>query len=152
MDVLFTCPSCKQQLEADSSLSGTSINCPACTASIVIPDPDPANVKASSNVLKEDKHFVVPTTAAPVQSLIEKPLPPLEVAARDSAPALRVKCIRRIDCVEVGKDHFDEVVTKFLQKIGETNVVSINSINYSHVELGSKALLNDYGVLIVYRG
>ena len=152
MDVLFTCPNCKQQLEADSTLSGTSISCPACNGSIIIPEPDPANVKASGNVVKEDKHFVVPTTAAPVQSLIEKPLPPLEVAAQKAGPQIRAKTIRRIDCVEVGKDHFDEVVTKFIQKVGETNIVSINSVNYSHVEMGTKALLNDYGVLIIYRG
>ncbi|MGV3774971.1 MAG: hypothetical protein ACO1QB_18885 [Verrucomicrobiales bacterium] len=119
----------------------------------MIPEPDPVNVKSSAPATpKEEKHFVVPTTAAPVQSLIEKPLPPLEVAAREAGPQLRVKCIRRIDCVEVGKDHFDEEVTKFLHKVGESNIVSINTVNYSHIEMGTKALLNDYGVLIVYRG
>src|SRR5688572_4662382 len=136
MDVLFTCPSCKQQLEADSGLSGTSINCPSCGGTIVIPEPDPANVKSSAAAAasKEDKHFVVPVSAAPTKSLIEKPLPPLEAAAKGSGElTLRIKTIRRIDCVEVGKDHFDEVVTAFLQKIGEQNLVSMVSVAYTYV-------------------
>jgi len=53
--------------------------------------------------------------------------PALEVAAKE-AIKLRVKTIRHSDCVEVGKDHFDEVVTKFLEKIGETHLVSITPI------------------------
>jgi hypothetical protein len=57
-----------------------------------------------------------------------------------------------VDCVEVGHDRFDEVVTNFLGKIGETNIVSITTISYSHVDISSQKLLNDYGVMIIYKG
>jgi hypothetical protein len=65
---------------------------------------------------------------------------------------MRIRCIKRTECVEVGKDHFDEVVTEFLSKVGEANVVSINTINYSAIDLGTRQILTDYGLLIVYRG
>lgn len=156
MDVMFTCPSCKQQLEADSSLSGTSINCPACNAEIAIPEPDPANVKTShsSAMPIEEKHFVVPVSEKPTESLIQKANPPLDAAARkkDGNKTIMVKCIRHGDCVEVGKDKFDEIVTHFLEEVGEENVVSINTFNYSHIDLGSRQMIQDYGVMVVYRG
>lgn len=155
MDVMFSCPSCKQQLEADSSLSGTNINCPACNAEITIPEPDPANVKTSHSAAMpvEEKHFVVPVTEGPTASLIQKPNMPLEAAAKkDGRKGINVKCIRHGDCVEVGKDKFDEIVTQFLDQIGEENVVSINTFNYSHIDLGSRQMVQDYGAMIVYRG
>ena len=154
MDVMFSCPSCKQQLEADSTLSGTNIECPACGAQITVPEADPANVKAASaHPPVEDKHFVVPVSDKPTESLIQKARPPLEVAARrEGSKTLVVKCIRHGDCVEVGKDKFDEVVTEFLEKVGQDNVVSINTFNYSHIDLGSRQAMNDYGVMVVYKG
>jgi hypothetical protein len=154
MDIMFACPSCKQQLEADSALSGTSINCPACNAVILIPDPDPANLRMAPAhpTGHEEKHFVVPVSESPTTSLIQKPNLPLEAAAKDGTKHLRVKCIRRTECVEVGKDHFDEVITRFLKEIGDDNLVSINVMNYSAVDIGSQKILTDYGVLIVYRG
>ncbi len=154
MDVMFICPTCKQQLEADATLAGSSIDCPACQAVIVIPAADPANTRtsnASQAAAKEEKHFAVPVSEAPTASLIQKPLPPLE-AQKDGDKILRTKCIRRTDCVEVGKDHFDEVVTKFLGEVGEPNIVSINTLNYTHVDMGSRQILTDYGVMIVYKG
>jgi hypothetical protein len=65
---------------------------------------------------------------------------------------MRIKCIRRTECVEVGKDHFDEVVSKVLAEIGETNIISINTLGYTHVDMGSRQILTDYGVMIVYKG
>ena len=85
-------------------------------------------------------------TAAAGERLIAKPLPPLEVAAKESDRHLRVKCIRHVDCVEVGHDRFDQVVTSFLSKIGDTNLVSITTIAYSHIDISSQKLLTDYGV------
>jgi hypothetical protein len=158
MDVMFICPNCKQQLEAESSLSGTSISCPACQAPLVVPAPDPANTRTSnptstSAAAKEEKHFQVPVTTGPTASLIQKANPPLD--AQKSAGGekqMRVKCIKRTDCVEVGKDHFDEVVTQVLSSIGEANIVSINTLAYTHVDMGSRQILTDYGVMIVYKG
>ena len=157
MDVMFNCPNCKQQLEAEASMAGTQIQCPSCAASIVIPEADPTNVRAanpiaSSAAAKEEYHFSVPTYDKAPQSLIEKPKPPLEVAAREGDRKMRVKTIRRTDCVEVGKDHFDEHVSEFLGKIGEANLVSITPIAYTHLDLGSRQLMTDFGVMIVYKG
>jgi hypothetical protein len=155
MDVMFICPNCKQQLEAESSLSGTSISCPACQAPLVVPAPDPANTRTSnptSAAAKEEKHFQVPVTTGPTASLIQKANPPLDAMKSVGEKQMRVKCIKRTDCVEVGKDHFDEVVTQVLGSIGEANIVSINTLAYTHVDMGSRQILTDYGVMIVYKG
>lgn len=157
MDVLFSCPNCKQQLEAASSMAGTSIACPACNQSITIPAADAVNVRAgnptaASAAAKEEHHFQVPLREGPSEVLIEKAKPPLEVTARDGDKTLRIKTIRRTDCQEVGKDRFDEIVSELLDKIGEHNIVSITPITYTHIDLGSRQLLTDFGVLIVFKG
>jgi hypothetical protein len=54
--------------------------------------------------------------------------------------------------VEVGHDHFDEQVTKFIQKVGEQHIVNMIPVNYSTLDIGTQKLLNDFGVMIVYRG
>jgi hypothetical protein len=138
-------------------MAGSTIACPACQAAIVIPVADPANTRVSnpsstSAGAKEEKHFQVPTSDGPTASLIQKPNPPLEAQRVGGEKEIRVKCIRRTDCVEVGKDHFDEVVTKFLGSVGEPNIISINTLAYTHVDMGSRQILSDYGVMIVYKG
>jgi hypothetical protein len=65
---------------------------------------------------------------------------------------MRVKTIRHTDCIEVGHDKFDEVLSNFLAKVGESNVISVNSMTYTHIDIGSQKLLTDYAVLVVYRG
>lgn len=156
MDIIFKCPACHQQLEVDAAASGQQIACPACGKAITIPPPDASNMKVgiaahSSAAAKEEKHFAVPVTEGPVEALIKKALPPLE-AAKDGPRKLRVRTIRHIDCKEVGHDNFDAMVTEVLGKIGEENIVSITTINYSYVEMGTQKLLTDFGVLIVYKG
>lgn len=157
MDVIFKCRHCDQELSVDASGAGTEIECPSCGGKIVIPEadapPEPRiiDAMASSAARKEEKHFSVPVHDTPAESLITKPLAPLDVAAKE-AIKLRVKTIRHSDCVEVGKDHFDEVVTKFLDKVGEAHLVSITPITYMHQDLASRQWIDDYGVLIVYRG
>jgi hypothetical protein len=160
MDIIFTCPNCKQQLEAPASLSGSTINCPACSHQLVIPEADAAHLRTGAgpssdgNAARlEEKHFVVPMSERPTQSLIQKPLPPLEVAARvDGVRSLMIKCIRHSDCVEVGKDRFDEIVSDFLNKVGEPNVVNVSVFNYEHLDLATRQMVTDYGILVVYRG
>ena len=172
MDLIFNCPKCEQELEVDASGAGQEIDCPSCGETIRIPEPDspvaparsqddgrevtlaaqPINAIAASAAAKIERHLKVPVHAKPPEKLIAKPLAPLEVAARESDRQLRVKCIRHIDCVEVGHDKFDEVVSAFLGKIGEHNVVSINTISYSHVDISSQKLLTDYGVMVIFKG
>ncbi|MEW6160168.1 MAG: hypothetical protein AB1813_22275 [Verrucomicrobiota bacterium] len=157
MDVMFSCPNCKQQLQADASLAGDEISCPSCGASIVIPQPDPANLHAvnpiaTSAAAKQEYHFSVPVHDTPTEILIQKPRPPLEVSAKDGDKKLRIKSIKRTECVEVGHDRFDEIVSEFLAKVGEQNIVSINTLSYTHLDIGSQKLMTDYGVMIVYKG
>ena len=92
-----------------------------------------------------------PVHKTPTASLIEKPLAPLEVAAKESDKKIRVKTIKHTDCIEVGHDKFDEVVTNFLGKIGESNMVSITTLVYTHLDIGTQKLMTDYGVMVVYR-
>lgn len=169
MDVIFNCPKCEQELAVDSSGAGTSITCPTCGESIVIPELQPntlvsrgngpvrtevhpINAIASSAAAKVEMHLKVPVHNSPTESLIQKPKPPLEVAAKETDKKLRVKTIRHTDCIEVGHDRFDEMVTGFLQKVGETNIVNINVLNYTYLDIGTQKLMTEFGVLIVYRG
>ena len=158
MDIVFTCPNCKQQLEAPTSLSGTSISCPSCNESLVIPEADPVNLRVGAPnegnaAAKEEKHFVVPVSESPTQSLIHKPLPPLDPNAKgDGTKTLKIRCIRHSDCVEVGKDRFEEMVSEFLNRVGEENVNNISVFNYQHLDLATRQMVTDYGILVVYRG
>jgi DNA-directed RNA polymerase subunit RPC12/RpoP len=172
MDVIFNCPKCEQELAVDSSGAGTEINCPACGESIIIPKPEavvnrpvvdhaagpvhlqgqPVNAIASSAAAKVEMHLRVPVRTTPTESLIEKPLVPLEVAAKTTDKKIHVKTIKHTDCIEVGHDKFDEVVTNFLIKVGEVNVISITTLTYTHLDIGSQKLMTDFGVMIVYRG
>src|SRR3954462_12595789 len=167
MDVIFNCPKCDQELAVDSSGAGTEIDCPSCGETIVIPEPsqgamrvgglpegngprvqaNPINAIASSAAAKIEMHLKVPERKA-TASLIEKPLAPLEFAAKESDKKIRVKTIRHTDCVEVGHDRFDEMLTAFLAKIGETNMISLTTLTYTHLDIGSQKLMTDYGVLI----
>lgn len=173
MDVIFNCPKCEQELAVDSIGAGTEIQCPSCGETIVIPEPEtvvprggiptlptdpnarveghPVNPISTSAAARVSLHLRVPTNKA-AESLIAKPLAPLEVAAKESDKKIRTKTIRHTDCIEVGHDKFDEVVTNFLSKVGETNIISINPINYSYLDIGTQKLLTEYGVLVVYRG
>jgi len=170
MDMIFNCPKCGQELEVDASGAGQEITCPSCSETIGIPAPDspgarlradegpaaltgpqPINAMAASAAAKVEMHLKVPVHSKPQEKLIAKPLAPLEVAARESDRQMRVKCIRHVDCVEVGHDKFDETVSNFLGKIGEHNIVSITTISYSHLDISTQKLLTDYGVMIVYK-
>jgi hypothetical protein len=169
MDVIFNCPKCDQELAVDSSGAGSEIDCPSCGESIVIPAPDsasrplmravpdnagggvPMNPISSSAAAKVEMHLRVPVHKTS-EMLIEKPLAPLEFAAKESDKKIKVKTIKHTDCIEVGHDKFDEVVSNFLSKVGETNVVNIATMTYTHLDIGSQKLLTDFAVMIVYRG
>jgi len=171
MDVIFSCPKCEQELAVDSSGAGSEINCPSCGEPIVIPQPDrppvrqgvepdpngqrvvaqPVNPIASSAAAKVEMHLRVPVHKTPTQSLIEKPLVPLEMA-KDADKVIRIKTIRHTDCIEVGHDRFDEMVSNFLAKVGESNIISINTIGYTNLDIGTQKIMTEYGVLVVYKG
>ncbi len=156
MDMTFNCPHCNQMLEVDSSATGSQIECPACNQAFAVPAlPAAESVPAAAapTDTKPHKQFSVPVRETPAESLIQKPHIPLEAAAKSSGDkTVRIKCIRRTECMEVGHDRFDDIVSAFLGKIGEANIVSINTLAYSHVDIGSQKILTDYGVMIVYKG
>jgi hypothetical protein len=178
MDIIFNCPNCEQELEVDAAGAGSEIECPSCSETIVIPQPgtkgtrttendsphglptfagvpadtlNPANPIASSAAAKVELHLKVPVRKTS-ESLITKPAVPLEAAAKTSDKKMRVKTIRHTDCIEVGHDKFDEFVTNFLQKIGETNIISITPLTYTHIDIGSQKILTDYAVMVVFKG
>jgi hypothetical protein len=170
MDLIFNCPKCEQELAVDSSGAGSDINCPACGETLTIPEPEsilpravsdnapgprievhPVNPMASSAAAKVEMHLRVPSNKT-VESLIAKPLAPLEVAAKETDKKIRVKTIKHTDCIEVGHDKFDEFVTNFMVKVGEPNIISISTLTYTHLDIGSQKLMTDFGVMVVYRG
>lgn len=167
-DVLFNCPHCDQELEVDASGAGTEIQCPACQEPIVIPSRTEAaeqghpsseetggvgakNPIETSAEKQVERHFQVPQHEDKEERLIEKPLKPLNKAAKEGI-SLCIKTFKRSDTAEVGKDNFDEVVNDFLIEVGEDNVVSVHPITYSHQDLASREWIADFGIVIVYRG
>ena len=159
MDTVFKCSHCDQELSVDASAAGVEIQCPSCGNSLIVPAGPPAAedlnpMHSSAAARAEQPHFKVPTydKAPPPAAAIEKALTPLEVAAKHSDKQIRVRTLRHSDHVEVGKDLFDEHVSQILQKIGETNIISISPIAYTHLDLATRQWVTDYGVLLVYRG
>ena len=160
----------------DAEAAGSEIECPSCSELIVIPSPEEAKSTseaaptathqkleegedtghsgaiASSAAAKEIVHFSVPQHDEPAEILVKNTAKPLEVAAKESDKKIRVKTIRHTDCIEVGHDRYDEMVSEFLQRVGKDNIISINAINYTHIDMASKQLMTEYGVSIVYNG
>lgn len=171
MDIIFNCPKCDQELAVDSEGAGSEIACPTCGERIVVPQPPaqapsvmpptklpgqdsahPVNPMSTSAAAKIEKHLKVPVHENPTERLIAKPLKPLEVAAKESDKHIRTKTIRHTDCIEVGHDKFDEIVSAFLAKVGESNIISISPINYTSLDIGTQKLMTEYGVFVVFRG
>jgi DNA-directed RNA polymerase subunit RPC12/RpoP len=158
MDISFKCPNCNQELEVDASGAGSSIQCPACSNAITVPSAEGIAVVAAPAPTAEappheEKHFSVPVHEhLDAELLIQKANRPLDVAAKESDKMMRIKTFKRSDCVEVGQDRFDEIVTAFLQRVGQANVISLNPINYSYQELSTRTVMVDYGLMVVYRG
>jgi hypothetical protein len=158
MDINFKCPNCDQELEVDASGAGSTLQCPSCFISITVPSagaeaaPSPMAKAPAVTPPPVEKHFSVPVHDVPTDALIQKPNRPLEVAAKESDKRMRIKTIKRTDCQEVGKDRFDEKVSDFLEHVGQANIISINTINYSMIDMSTHAQLEDYGVMVVYRG
>ncbi|MEO6182590.1 MAG: hypothetical protein ABIP71_05740 [Verrucomicrobiota bacterium] len=157
MDLIFKCPNCEQELAVNSSGAGSEIECPTCNQTITIPQPEPQSVRspnsmATSAAAKEIKQFNVPVRTAPTEVLVKNPARALEVPTNSGEKKVRIRTIKRTECLEVGHDRFDETVSEFLGKIGQENVVSVTPITYSHFDLNVRQNMTDYGVLLVYKG
>jgi DNA-directed RNA polymerase subunit RPC12/RpoP len=159
MDIVFKCTHCDQELSVDETAAGVEIECPSCGTHIAVPAA-PARAEilnpmaTSAAARMEQPHFKVPTyDKVPVAAAatIEKPLVPLEAAAKRTDKQIRIKTLRHSDHIEVGKDLFDEHVSQILGKIGEQNIISITPIAYTHMDLATRQWITDYGILVVYR-
>jgi DNA-directed RNA polymerase subunit RPC12/RpoP len=170
MDIVFDCPNCEQELAVDSSGAGSEIECPSCHETITIPaastktaaaeppEEEPhaprlaPSVMSTSAAAKVEMHLKVPVSSKPGESLIKKSAVPLAAIARGAGKKIRTRTIKHGSCIESGHDKFDETVTEFLNEIGEANMVGVHTISYTYFDVGTQKILNDYGVLIVYRG
>jgi len=168
MDIIFNCPHCGQELAVDSRGAGSQIDCPSCSETITIPSNDgprpetgaippahnpgsPMSAMSSSAAAKVEMHLKVPVRNTPTEMLVKDAPKPLEAVAAGADKQIRVKTIRHTDCIEVGHDKFDEFVSAFLMKIGEANTIGIHPLTYTHLDIGSQKLMNDYAVLIIYK-
>ncbi len=163
MDIVFNCPNCDQELAVDSSGAGSSIECPSCHETITIPGQPPeatpdapalslaASPISTSAAAKVEMHLKVPNRATG-ERLIVKAKPPLEAVVRGAGKQIRQHTIKHGACIESGHDKFDEVVTKFLNEVGESNIIGIHTVSYTFLDIGTQKLLNDYGLLVIYRG
>src|SRR5471032_1882850 len=168
MDIVFNCPNCEQELAVDSAGAGTDIECPECHETITIPlppvkNPAPpaeaapapslaASVISSSAAAKIERHLKVPVGDKPTAVLIAKTNPPLGARKTSGEKRIRIHTIKHASCIESGHDKFDQKVTEFLNEIGEANMVGVHTISYTHFDVGTQKILNDYGVVILYRG
>ncbi len=156
MDLTFHCSNCKQELAVDSTAAGTVIQCPTCNAHVTVPHADATNIHlinamASSAAAKIERHFSVPTHDAPAEILFEAPRHEEEVSPAGDKK-VKVKIFRHTDCVEVGHDRYEEFVGAFLNKVGEPNIISLNTMNYTHIDIATQKILSDYAIQIIYRG
>jgi DNA-directed RNA polymerase subunit RPC12/RpoP len=170
MDIVFNCPHCEQELAVDSSGAGSEIQCPSCGEKIMIPaeatPPVPESAPAgavgsgaqashtisSSAAAKIEMHLKVPVRDKPGEVLIAKPKMPLEAVARGANKKIRVRTIRHSNCIEAGHDKFDEKAAEFLNEIGEANFVAIHPVGYTHFDVGTQKVVEDYGLIVIYRG
>lgn len=157
MDLIFKCIHCDQELAVNPSGAGSDIECPTCGQTITIPQPEPQTIRSinpisTSAAAKEIKQFNVPVRSTPTEVLVKKTARSLDVATKDGERKLRMRTIKRTECLEVGHDRFDETVSEFLGKIGQENIVSVTPISYSHFDLNTRANMTDYGVIIVFKG
>ncbi len=169
MEIIFDCPHCGQELSVDAAGAGQEIECPTCAETIVIPGEstkaatttEPVaeeshllapSAMASSAAAKVVMHLKVPVHSTPSASLIKKAAVPLDAVARGADKQIRIRTMRHDKCIESGHDKFDEMVSKVLQDIGELNIIGIHSINYEHFDVQTQKVMNDYGLVIVYRG
>jgi hypothetical protein len=167
MEIIFNCPHCEQELSVDAEGAGSEIPCPTCGEVIVIPEKSTKEASttvegedaprlapsaiASSAAAKVAMHLKVPVRATS-ESLIKKPAVPLDAVAKGADKQIRIKTMRHDKCIESGHDKFDEMVSKVLGQIGEPNIISIHPINYEHFDVQTQKVMNDYGLVIIYRG
>ncbi len=166
MDLVFACPNCRQELEADATGAGTEIECPQCGYGITIPDPTPQNIRAtpvgavhapagggvSSTAQSKERKLTLPVSDKKVKIDISRPAPSLEMEAKAVGKKPHVKCFKHADYAAKGTPAFEKAVSDFLQSLGENCLMSVHPVQYSYVDAATKQALTDFGVVICYKG
>jgi hypothetical protein len=141
----FNCPFCNLELSVDENHAGQEVECPGCNEILIIPTPAqaagedglPGESLASAEILKPKNR-------------------PLDIAAKASK-SLRIKSFRHHEFEKDGNDTFDEEVSKFIGGVIEDDIVSIQPIQYSHVQkvkigdVEEDRVVNQYGMVVVYK-
>lgn len=140
----------------DASAAGQTIQCPTCNTHITVPQPDVTNIHAhstmaSSAAAKVEHHFTVPVHEGPAEVLIKRVKKEEEIVV-EGPKKIKVRIFRHTDCVEVGRDRYEEMVSAFLNKIGEENIISLTPLSYNHIDIATQKILIDYALQIIYRG
>lgn len=167
MDLVFACPNCRQELEADATGAGTEIECPQCGFGITIPDPTPQNIRATpaSAVLAaataaaagtpgappKERKLIIPVSDKKAKIDISRPAPSLEMEAKAVGKKPMFKCFKHVDFAAHGTPAFEKAVSEFLQSLGENCLISAHPIHYSYIDAGTRQAMTDFGVMICYK-
>ncbi|MAE32271.1 MAG: hypothetical protein CMO43_11920 [Verrucomicrobiales bacterium] len=154
-DLNFNCPQCGQNLTTDETLTGSEIECPSCNKPIQIPAAGDENVKKVESEPPtppvtsepEAKKLAVPVHEGGEVQLKKESTKKEEISGDGK---IRVKTIKRGDCIELGQDKFDEAVNEFIGKFTREQIISVQTVNYAHFDATTQKYLDDYGALIVY--
>ena len=156
-DLNFNCPQCGQNLTTDETLTGSEIECPSCNKPIQIPAAGDENVKKVESEPPtppvtsepEAKKLAVPVHEGSTELLLKKESTKKEEEVSGDGK-IRVKTIKRGDCIELGQDKFDEAVNEFIEKFTREQIISVQTVNYAHFDATTQKYLDDCGALIVY--
>ncbi len=156
MDLNFHCPHCQQELLVDESAAGQLIQCPTCGAEIGVPMADATNLRPhnpihGSAAARVEHHFVVPVYEGPPEVLIPQSNKEEDVSTGPEKK-IKIRIFRHSDCIEVGRDRYEEMVSAFFNKIGWDNILSVTPLNYTHIDIATQKILTDYAIQIIYRG
>jgi len=158
MDIIFTCPNCRQELESDAGGTGTEIQCPECGFTLTIPEASPQNIKVTPAISqpaavaeKKEHRFVIPASGKKVKVEISRPRPSLEVAAKGTDKQPRIKTFLHSEYSARGAGAFDQAVSDFLHATGDGNIHAVMPVHYSHFDPESKQVLGDFGVVVYHR-
>jgi hypothetical protein len=64
---------------------------------------------------------------------------------------IKLVTLKHTQFLEMGKDLFDLRVSEFLQGVGEENLIATHPISYQHVDMTTREIIVDYGLIVIYR-
>ncbi len=64
---------------------------------------------------------------------------------------IKLITLKHTQFLEMGKDLFDQRVSEFLDEIGEENLIDTHAISYEHVDMTTREIIVDYGLIVIYR-